>query len=537
MLTAGLLAGSFSVQAQALTKQWDKTFGGTAFDGLNALQPTKEGGYILSGSSASNVSNDKTQAGQGGQDYWLIKLDASGNKVWDHSFGGNADDVLLTLQQTPDGGYIVGGYSSSDRSGDKSQPSRGGQDYWVIKLDASGNKVWDRSFGGSAHDVLCALQLTSDGGYLLGGESYSGLNGDRTQATRGASDYWLIKLDANGNKLWDRAFGGISVDKMQALQPTLDGGYILGGYSYSIVSGDKTQPNQGTMADYWIVKVDVSGNKLWDRTFGGTDLDWLQTLVPTSDGGYLLGGRSFSDLGGDKTQANQGPTTTPDYWVVRLDASGNKVWDRTIGGAGYDQLHVLLPTPDSGYLLAGFSNSDISGDKTQAGKSKERHDYWLVKLDGQGNKLWDQVVGGAGIDQLYTLQPTPDGGYVAGGISNSGVSGDKTQPSQGDFDYWVVKLGPDVVTATEPLTASTTLSVYPNPAHNRLSVLLPAATPRTRLHLSLLDATGRIVYQQSLFVPSGTDLPVEVGQHSAGLYLLRVEGLDGFVATQRVVLE
>ncbi len=179
-------AFSFSI-ATAQTapgKQWDVRFGGSGEDLLYSLQQTADGGYILGGYSTSGISGDKTQASQGLSDYWIVKTDAGGVIEWDAGFGGSEDDYLLSLQQTADGGYILGGYSGSGISGDKTQASQGSWDYWIVKTDAGGVKQWDARFGGSDSEALLSLQQTADGGYILGGSSLSGISGDKTQQAR-----------------------------------------------------------------------------------------------------------------------------------------------------------------------------------------------------------------------------------------------------------------------------------------------------------------------------------------------------------------
>ena len=237
-------------------------------------------------------------------------------------------------------------------------------------------------------------------------------------------------------KQWDYRFGGYKADELYCFQQTSDGGFILGGNSRSGIGCDKTQPNWDSMNvtnDYWIVKIDSLGNKLWDKTFGGTNFDWLLSLQQTTDGGYILGGTSFSDTSGNKTQPNRDNTgATPDYWIVKIDSLGYQQWDKVCGGTGYDYLNAVRQTPDGGYILGGYSESGIGGDKTQPNWDTINpisQDYWIVKTDALGNKLWDKDFGGTQVDMLYTLELTSDGGYILGGASSSSVSGDKTQPT------------------------------------------------------------------------------------------------------------
>ena len=416
--------------------QWQQSFGGGGSEFGTVVRQTSDGGYVVGGYSESAASGNKTSAGFGLGDYWVVKLDANGSNQWDRSFGGSDSDVLNSLQQTSDGGYILGGWSVSDVSGNKTSANFGGEDYWLVKLDANGIKQWDKSFGGSSNDVLSSLQQTTDGGYILGGSSYSGISGNKTSAGFGDRDYWVVKVDANGDKQWDKSFGGTNYDRLLCIQQTADGGYIVGGYSRSGASGNKTSVAFGA-DDYWVMKLDANGNKEWDKSFGGSNPDLLFCLQQTSDGGYVLGGLSSSAPSGNKTSAGFG---LDDYWVVKLDLNGNKQWDRSFGGTNDDWLNSLQQTVDGGYILGGYSASGVSGNKTGANFGGE--DYWLVKLDSTGNKQWDKSFGGTGDDELFGLQQTSDGAYILAGASYSATSGNKASPGFGDEDYWVIKLAP-----------------------------------------------------------------------------------------------
>ncbi|MBA4850567.1 3-coathanger stack domain-containing protein [Emticicia sp. BO119] len=417
-----------------LTKIWDKRFGGSNYEELRYMLPTNDRGYLLGGYSNSDISGDKTQASQGGNDYWIVKIDADGIKLWDKRFGGNTNDILTSMLPTNDGGYLLGGWSESGNTGDKSQTSQGYSDYWIVKTDANGTKIWDKRFGGSNADILRSILPTNDGGYLLGGESYSGFSGDKSQVSQGGLDFWIVKIDANGTKLWDKRFGGINDDVLWNMINTGDGGYLLGGFSWSDISGDKSQSSRGD-ADYWVLKIDANGTKIWDKTFGGSDMDFLTSVVQTSDGGYLLTGESGSGISGEKSHILLGDR---DCWLVKIDANGTKMWDKRFGGNGTDWLPTIVPVSDGGYLLGGGSSSDISGEKSE--KSQGDFDYWIVKIDVNGTKIWDKAYGGANLEGIGSILPISDGGYLLGGGSDSGISGDKSQSSQGGRDFWVLKV-------------------------------------------------------------------------------------------------
>ena len=519
-----------------ITKQFDRTLGGSGDDQLSVVLPTADGGYLLGGYSASGVSATKSAASFGGNDYWVVKLNADGSKAWDQTLGGSGDDRLTAMQQTADGGYIVGGRSNSGAGGSKSQGSKGGLDVWVLKLDATGNKLWDTTLGSNTDDLLTAVQLTPDGGYILGAQSDSGPSGDRSQPGHGSLDYWLIKLDATGTKTWDRSLGGSSNDVLNAVQPTADGGYVLGGFSYSPASGDKSQNTRGAADyDFWVLKTDATGAKVWDTTLGGTGFDNLTSLALAADGGVVAGGFSNSPVSGEKTQPSRGDY---DFWVVKLGGDGSKTWDYTLGGDGYDQLGSVATTTDGGFVVGGQSQSGASGDRTQPNFGPPGSpDYWLVQLAADGQRQFDVAFGGGQDDVLSSVRQTADFGYVLGGFSNSGISGSKSEASLGGFDWWVVRLAP-VVLATTPVALAAPFTLFPNPAHRAFSLQLPASAPRTTAwQVQLLDATGRLVWQQAAPTPADGLLPVAPGPLPAGLYLLRLQGAGGYLQTQRLVLE
>lgn len=422
-----------------LPKQWDFRFGGNKSDFLRSVKQTTDGGYVFAGESQSGKTGDKTEDSRGDTDFWVVKTDGNGIKLWDKRFGGKDFEYCQSMQQTTDGGYILAGYSNSTISGDKTEGHWGGKDYWIVKINANGIKQWDKTFGGTNIDQCYAVQQTNDGGYILGGYSVSPVSGNKTATGIGSYDFWVVKTDANGVKQWDKAYGGFSSDVCTALEQTNDGGYILGGTSYSIAGGDKTEAGRGAN-DFWVVKIDANGVKQWDKTFGGNSYDYLLDLRQTSDGGYILGGHSESGIGGDKTAAARGKT---DYWIIKIDGNGIKQWDNAFGGSNFDYLQSLQQTNDGGYILGGYSDSRIGGDKTEdiRGGLDFYPDYWLVKTDGIGSKLWDKTIGGHSYEYFGALEQTTDGGYIIGGASQSGISGDKTESNRGFDDYWVIKLG------------------------------------------------------------------------------------------------
>jgi len=419
---------------QLVFKQWERVFGSTGDDVFSDLSPTSDGGFILAGNSNSDPSGNKSLDGFGLGDGWVIKVDAFGNKQWEQVLGGNDRDSFSKVRQTLDGGYILAGFSSSAISGNKTSPNYGNEDAWVVKLDSLGNVQWDRTLGGAGVDIAVAVEPTSDGGYLVGADSDSGISGNKTSAGYGGNDFWVIKLNSTGNTLWEKAYGGSGRDDLYDLRLTGDEGFILAGFSISLPGGNKSAPNYGD-TDFWVVKADGNGAIVWDRSFGGVAGDAAYAVQQTADGGYIVSGLSSSLAGGNKTSPSLGDF---DAWVIRLDGNGNALWDKTFGGTDRDFFNSVEQTSDGGYILGALSDSGVSGNKTSPNSGLS--DYWIVRLDADGKKLWDNSFGGSAGETLKSVSPTTDGGYILGGVSTSGVSGTKTVAGFGSYDYWLVKL-------------------------------------------------------------------------------------------------
>lgn len=413
-------------------KDRDFTFGGEKTDQLSALLLTKEGGALLSGYSTSANKFDKSEHSRGGHDYWVVKIDEQGNKLWDKSYGGTKDDILSSAVETKEG-YLLCGYTSSPIGGDKSEESRGEIDYWIVKIDLDGNKLWDKRFGGSGTDILRSVIQTTDAGFLLAGNSYSTQDGDKTQASQGVEDYWIVKIDSLGSKQWDKRYGGPQADFLSQIIEGSQNNYLLIGTSFSGIGGDKSQEGRGGW-DFWIVNIDGNGNKLWDQRFGGSGSDLPAQAISTRDSTYVLAGISNSDQSGDKGEDSRGGW---DYWVIKIDRDGTKLWDKRFGGFVNDNLHALLETREGNYVLGGSSDSGKGAEKSE--ENKGANDFWLVKINRGGEKLWDRSFGGEGDDQLLGVSQTLKGHFLLAGHSSSTSSHDKSQPSRGGYDYWLVK--------------------------------------------------------------------------------------------------
>jgi len=321
-----------------------------------SVQQTTDGGYIVTGYSAS-TDGDVT-GNHGGKDFWVVKLTPNGDIKWQKSLGGSSNEAASSIQQTTDGGYIISGVSKSSKS--DVTGNHGGYDYWIVKLapDTGTNALpaieWQKSLGGSGEDMAYSVQQTTDGGYIVAGSSNS-TDGDVT-GNHGSNDYWIVKLNSYGNIMWQKSLGGSGTDNAYSIQQTTDGGYIIAGETRSN-NGD-VSGNHG-LYDYWVVKLapDTVNPTTppaieWQKALGGSDEDIAQSIQQTQDGEYIVAGASKSD-NGDVTVNHGGE----DFWVVKLASNGDIKWQKSLGGRGDEWAHSVRQTKDGKCIIAGVSTS------------------------------------------------------------------------------------------------------------------------------------------------------------------------------------
>ena len=434
-LTFGLVGYAFS---QVPVIQWQKSLGGSDNEYKHIGQryaQTTDGGYIISGYSISTDGN--VIGNQGLYDYWILKLDSLGNIIWQRSLGGSSMDIAYSVQQTSDDGYIVAGQTFSVDG--NVIGNHGAYDIWIVKLNASGSIVWQKALGGSDWDQAFSIQQTIDGGYVVAGSTASN-DGNVSGFHGGFSDFWVVKLNSFGTIVWQKVLGGSGTETAYSIQQTSDGGYIVAGNSSS-ADGDITG-NLGEY-DYWVVKLDINGNITWQKSLGGSDNDNAYSIQQTSDGGYVVAGQTNSFDG--YVTGNHGST---DCWIVKLTSAGVVQWQKSLGGSENDVAYSIQQTTDGGFIVAG-SSSSIDGDVSNA---IGQDDAWIIKLNNIGNITWQKKWGGPGIEIAYFIQQTNDGGYLFAGQSDSN-NGDVTGNHGGD-DIWLGKIQMiNVITA--PITPDT----------------------------------------------------------------------------------
>ena len=446
-----LLAAALPAQTPDLV--WTNTFGGTANDIGFSVRQTSGGGYILAGQTLSY--------GTGDSDVYLVKTDAAGDMVWEKTFGGIGGDEALSVMETADGGYILAGRSTL------SEPDQGSDNVYVIKTDATGNMVWEKTFGGASIDQGKSVVETADNGFAVAGYTRS--------FGAGSADAYLIKTDAAGTVVWSQTYGGLSTDVGEEVRQTADGGYVVVGATASFGSGS---------LDVYLIKTDASGVIVWSRTYGGAAWDYGYSVQELVDG-YIIAGETESYGAGDK-----------DVYLIRTDTAGNVVWEKTFGGTLKESGWSVQQNPaDGGFFIAGFTTSFGAGS----------YDVYVIKTGPDGTVEWTDTYGGAYDDRGHAAHQTADGGYILAGQTES--------EGAGALDVYMLKLGSIGVT-----TGSVAGTVAAN------STALGGAI------VDLYDELGNLVESTASGLEDGTyAFEVETGSYVVELVLpLGYVAADGY---------
>lgn len=380
--------------ANALT--WAKSYGDNEDENVfRSVLALPGGGYMIAG-----VTNS---TGAGKNDVWIIKLDSSGDILWQKTYGGARNEEARSIQPTDDGGFIVTAPTNSFGSG--------ANDIWVIKLDSDGDIQWEKTYGGSSADVPHSIQQTEDGGYIVGGFTKS--------FGAGLQDFFVIKLDSSGAIEWQNAYGGAGNDVIRFIKQVSDGGYLAAGFTHSF----------GSRGDIMLIKLDSDGNLEWNRHYGGSKFEEPSTILEVSDG-YIILEQSGSFSG------------STDGWVFKVDFDGKILWQERVGGGSFDELSSAQLTPDGGFVVAGETKS--------FGISAE--DFWVLKFDSEGKIDWQKRFGGSKVEEAESIAIANDSGFIVVGITKSFGAGLR--------DIWAIKLdsGGNLSGCGEGVTAKSTTS-------------------------------------------------------------------------------
>ena len=445
---------------------WVKSYGGSGLESAFAVEQTSDSGYIVAGQTFS--------FGSGDADAWLLKLDAAGEITWQKTYGGTGYDFAWSVQQTSDGGYIVlGGSDAFDED----------SDIWLLKLNATGDVVWQKTYGGTSGESVFWVQQTSDNGYIVLGDTYSFGAGNR--------DAWLLKLDAAGEITWQKTYGGTGYDLPYSIQQTTpDGGYILAGGTRSF--GEVN-------SDVWLLKLDAAGEITWQKTYGGTGYDLANSVIQTTDGGYIVAAETSSFGAGSH-----------DVWVIKLTSAGVVTWQKTYGGPlGERGYSIQQTTPDGGYILTGGTYSFGAGN----------NDVWLLKLTADGDVTWQKTYGGSGSESAYLVRQTNNGGYVVAGGTNSF--------SSGSFDAWIMEVDQNGAAGSCPFEGISTAIVSDTVATITETTAITSTTSVVGVNTTVVPVDSTAT--QTEICPFSGDLRLKVGSTRKRQGVGTVTTADGLV--------
>jgi hypothetical protein len=417
-----------------------------------------DGGYLIAGYTGNSDQYDC--------DVYIIKTDAFGNLVWTKTYGGAKPDFPYHMLPTQDGNYFLIGYSRSYGGGDS--------DILLMKIDPSGNLIWQKTYGGSGNDEGRDIVATTDGNYVIVGSSNSpGL---------GAQNANLIKIDPTGTVIWSKLYGGGSDDFGNSVKLCPDGGFIMLGQTFSSGAGG---------GDAYLVRTDVNGDTLWTKTYGGALNDEGIYVTVNPDNGYTFLIRDSSNAAMDI-----------DTRIIRTDPSGNVAWNKVYGGTKKDTPKMVQPTSDGGYIVAAISRSF----------GWINPDMWILKFDNSGDTTWTRHYGGVNHEHCYTVREQPDGSYIAVG---------KTDSYSPDMDPMFLKLNPNgtlAVGISERPLAANSIRLYPNPSSGNLKIDFKDLKA-TRI--TVINTLGENIYTKEMKGEQSIDM--DLRDKSAGVYLLKCE--------------
>lgn len=445
--------------------EWEKTYGSPFAGSGYYVQQTSDGGFIATGVLFITGGTDP--------ELFLIKTDVGGNLQWSQTYGGATPfDCGYCVQETSDGGYIITGVYH-------------GYGLWLIKTDGNGNQQWNKVFTSLSFDSSYCVQQTADGGYVIvGGFTYA----------PGPPDVWVIKTDSFGNQIWDKKIGGGNSEYGHCIRQTMDGGYIVVGYTSSFGAGQE---------DVYLVKLDGSGNPVWSQTFGGVNDDRGNSVRQTTDGGYIIAGNTKSSGAGQS-----------DVYLIKTDSGGNPVWSQTFGGGNDDEGKSVRQTSDTGFIIAGTTNSYGSGNS----------DIYLIKTDSTGTKLWDDTFGGTGFDFGECSDETADGGFIITGTKFTSYS-----------ELCLIKIGYNQPPAVPTINGPTN-----GKAGTKYTYTFTSTDPNGHLVSYYIDwGDGTTLW--SPYLPSGTTFSESHTWNTKGTYTIQsktkdIYGLESGMGTLSVTM-
>ena len=485
---------------------WEENLGGTAVDVATSIMATPDGGTITGGYTNSN--NGDVVGAISGTDAWILKLDASGQAEWKTIIGGTGDDYCYSVIRDNAGNYVFAGTTNST-NGDISV-NLGGFDAWMVKLDASGNIIFSKTFGGSDDDAAYGVIQTIDLGYAFAGDSKSDMIAGNDN--RGGYDCYVGKVNNAGSTVFQRLYGGSDDESLKSIAQTPNGDLYAAGETES--NNFDVSGNHGGY-DFYVLRMRKTGVLTWARTYGGTTNDNAHSIISSGKSIVIVGETESNN--GDVPENNGGD----DYWVLKIKITGATIFSKVFGGETSDIARSIINT-GGGYIVVGESES-ASGDVSS---NFGNDDYWFIKLSTNGNLMYEQNYGGAITDIAYAVTQTQDGNYVVAGASQS-ENVDVTD-NNGNNDYWIIKLdNPDAKTAISDLPASSLL-IYPNPTNGEINI----NNSNNIASITIIDHNGKTLLSRNT---DNTNVELDLSAYASGIYFIKIVSVDGSQQIAKIV--
>lgn len=403
-----------------------KTFGGSKNDVAKSVVKTPDGGYAILGSTQSNDADISSKTDDS-FDFLLLKFSEEDTLEWSKTYGGSDDDRGEDLIVTNDGGFALLGYSKSIDG--NLTTNAGAQDFWMIKTNATGTLLWQKNFGFSGADYGTVLIQTRDNGYLLTGvldvTASGGQGNAKTTQKHAGGDVWAVKLDAAGNLEWSKFYGGSFTETPFGLIETSDNGYII---AASSDSDDFNITNNKGNYDFWILKINNKGALIWQKNFGGSEIDEPWAITSSDDGNFIIVGDTRST---DQDISNNNGAA--DVWMLKISSEGNFISENTIGGSSFDVGRAIAKTHENHFLIAGSSRSSNNGFSNQG-----QNDALILETDRNKKLLWQKTIGGSEIDFFYDVIQLNNNSIIAVGETSSANA--DVLSNKGFSDVLIVKL-------------------------------------------------------------------------------------------------
>jgi hypothetical protein len=516
--------------SQNLTMINQKSIGGAGVDAQKLFPAANGNGYFLIGQSNSNISGDKTENSRGLFDIWITRLSNNFDVLWDKTIGTDNQDFFQTAILENDKIYISV-WTFGGQTGEKTEPSYGSTDSWIICLDTMANIVWQKTYGGNQDDGYPRLVNFSNNSLLFVSQSRSQVSGNKTVPTiNGFDDLWLVEINkTNGSIVQQKSVGSAGNNEFPVIiKSTFNNHLYLATSTYDSLSGDKTDPGYG-LYDIWLIELDENINIIADKCFGGNGSEEFPTLIQF-DNHIFLSNTSNSGTTGNKTSPNFGAQNTRDTWCIRLDHNLNITWDKSFGGLSNEGSGAILENVNQNIILSTGSASPPGGNKTTPHYNSG--DAWVLILNPAGDIIHQETFGGAGSEsgQMYP-HPSSSQKLIFCGSSDSGISGTKTVNTKGSTDTWIGEVDASAYLNIDKIdNPEGYISVYPNPFLNQINFDFTDLNEEVTIRIYSLD--GKTVYETTLSNSSSSF--VWESEQTAQIFLYEIKG-ETISHTGRVV--